>query len=366
VVKITDVAQHAGVSPSTVSYVLSGKRTISESTQRRVEESIRTLGYHPHAGARALASNRTNVLALVVPLRQGVHVPVIMQVAVAVVTTARRFGFDVLLLTQDEGAEALRRVAQSALCDGFVVMDIELHDSRLPTLRATPRPSVLIGVPENTEGLTCVDLDFRAVGELCVEHLAELGHRSIALVGSPPEVYERGTGYAERVAEGFTRAARRYGIDATVHACEATSEAALAMTWKLLDEQPDLTGVVVHNEPIVDSIVEALNRAGRRVPDDMSVVAVRPDELAMQSVTPVTWVPFPAEELGVRAVELLMAKLEKRPVPEVTLLPPRITEWASTAVRRAPQVSAAAAGRTTKGRPLTAERLAVDTRRKQP
>lgn len=105
-VKITDVARHAGVSPSTVSYVLSGKRSISEETRRRVRASIRELGYRPHAGARALASSRSNVLALMIPLRSGIAVPVVMQFAVSVVTAARRHDHDVLLLTQEEGRTA--------------------------------------------------------------------------------------------------------------------------------------------------------------------------------------------------------------------------------------------------------------------
>ena len=70
------MARHAGVSPSTVSYALSGKRPISDETRQRIERSIQELGYHPHAGARALASSRSNVLALVIPLRTGIHVPV--------------------------------------------------------------------------------------------------------------------------------------------------------------------------------------------------------------------------------------------------------------------------------------------------
>src|ERR1051325_10432315 len=87
-VKIADVAAHAGVAMSTVSYVLSGKRPISEETRRRVQASIRALAYPPHAGARALASNRSNVIALVIPLRTGVHVPVVMQFVVSVVGRA--------------------------------------------------------------------------------------------------------------------------------------------------------------------------------------------------------------------------------------------------------------------------------------
>ena len=65
---LADVARHAGVAASTVSYVLSGKRPVSEETRERVAQSIKLLGYQPHAGARALASAKSNVLALVVPL----------------------------------------------------------------------------------------------------------------------------------------------------------------------------------------------------------------------------------------------------------------------------------------------------------
>ena len=113
-VKISDVARHADVSPSTVSYVLSGKRSISAQTRRRVLDSIATLGYRPHAGARALASSRTKVLALVVSLRAAVHVPVVMQFAASAVTSARVYDHDVLLVTKDEGPAGLRRVAGSA------------------------------------------------------------------------------------------------------------------------------------------------------------------------------------------------------------------------------------------------------------
>ena len=75
---IADVARVAGVSISTVSYALSGKRPVAPDTAKRVQDAIDQLGYRPHAGARALASNRTHVLGLVAPLRPEVGLPVIM------------------------------------------------------------------------------------------------------------------------------------------------------------------------------------------------------------------------------------------------------------------------------------------------
>jgi DNA-binding LacI/PurR family transcriptional regulator len=332
-VKITDVARHAGVSPSTVSYALSGKRPISEETRRRVEAAIRELGYRPHAGARALASSKSNVLALVVPLRAGIHVPVVMQFAVSVVTAARAYDHDVLLLTQEEGEEGLRRVADTALVDALIVMDVQLHDPRLPLLRALDRPSVLIGFPLQPAGLTCIDLDFKAAGEACVDHLAGLGHRVVALVGSPPEVYVRQTAFAQRVVQGFTAAADRAGLSSSVHPCEAG--AAREIAERLLREQPALTGVVVHNEPLLEPLIDAFEQLGLRVPGDLSVTAICPDELAGSLRVPVTSVALPSAEVGTRAVELLMEKLGGTAVPEATLLPPRLTRRASTAPRTA-------------------------------
>ena len=334
-VKITDVARHAGVSPSTVSYALSGKRPISEETRQRVEEAARELGYRPHAGARALASSRSNVLALVIPLRAGIHVPVVMQFAVSVVTTARKHDHDVLLLTQEEGEEGLRRVADTALVDALIVMDVQLRDPRLPLLRSLERPSVMIGFPADAEGLTCIDLDFKAAGEACVEHLARLGHRMVALVGSPPEVYVRQTAFAQRVVQGFTAAADRSGLSSSVHPCEASPAAARLVAEQLLREQPALTGVVVHNEPILEPLIEAFEQLGLRVPGDLSVTAICPDELAESVRVPVTSVALPSAEVGERAVELLMKKLGGSAVPEATLLPPRLAERASTMPRSA-------------------------------
>ena len=116
---LADVARHAGVAASTVSYVLSGKRPVSEETRERVARSIELLGYQPHAGARALASAKSNVLALVMPLRKDLYVPVMMEIAIGVVTKARGYGYDVLLLTNDEGSEGIRRVASSPSSSGI-------------------------------------------------------------------------------------------------------------------------------------------------------------------------------------------------------------------------------------------------------
>ncbi len=303
-VTIADVARHAGVAASTVSYVLSGKRSISSDTRDRVQRSVRALGYRPNASARALASQRSNVLALVIPLRTGMHVPVMMQFATSVVTTARRFDHDVLLLTADEGPEGLERVAQSSLVDALVVMDVELDDERVPVLRDLPMPSVLIGYPADADRLTCIDLDFVAAGARCVDHLA-------------------------------VEAAERRGVLGVETPCEHTFEAVLHTVEQLLRDHPGITGLVVQNEPIIGPLLDVLRRLGRRVPEDMSLVAICADDVAERQVPQLSSVTIPAERIGQQAVESLITKLEGGDVPELTLLPPNLTARGSSC--QAPQ-----------------------------
>ncbi len=333
-VTLAEVARHAGVSASTVSYVLSGKRSISEATRRRVEQSIRELGYHPHAGARALASSRSNIIALMVPLRTDMYVPVMMDIAVAVATTARQYGYDVLLLTGEEGPSAVRRVSASGLADAMIVMDVELEDERIPLLTASAAPSVLIGLPADTTGLTCVDLDFEAAGARCAEHLADLGHRDVAVVGPPAAVYQRHTGFAVRTLEGLRSRAGERGVRLIHRPCEGTFESAAGTLARIFQERPGTTALVVQNEAAIGPMLMLLRQQGRAVPEDVSVVAVCPEPLAVSSTPQLTAVAIPARQMGQRAVELAVARLGGQEAAEVRLLEPELTVRASTGPAR--------------------------------
>jgi len=145
VVTIDDVARAAGVSTSTVSYALSGRRPISAATRERVAAAIAELGYHPHAGARSLASSRSSVLALVAPLRSDVNVPVIMEFVTAVVTAAREHSYDVLLLTKDEGTAGLQRVALPTAAHQSVrarQLEVPVHDFAFVVFHVDIEPGV--------------------------------------------------------------------------------------------------------------------------------------------------------------------------------------------------------------------------------
>jgi DNA-binding LacI/PurR family transcriptional regulator len=328
---ISDVARAAGVSPSTVSYVLSGRRPISAETRARVRAAIAELGFHPHAGARALASSRTSVLALVVPLRVDVNVPVIMQFATAVVTAARTFNHDVLLLTKDEGTAGLERVANSTMVDALIVMDVERDDFRIPALRGLKQPSVLIGLPDDAAGIACVDLDFAAAAAGSLRHLAGHGHRRIALIGPSPAVYQRGTSYAERFLAGFTETSAGLGLDTVAHPCEPGPAGVRACLALIDAELPGTTALVVHNEEALLPLLEQLRAAGRRVPQDVSVVAVCPRDVAVSMPVRLTSVDIPAQDVGTLAVETAMDLLEGRAGAGTTLLAPTLVERESCA-----------------------------------
>lgn len=317
---ISDVARSAGVSLSTVSYVLSGKRSISEPTRTRVLDAVALLGYRPNAGARALASasNRTGVIGLVVPLHEDADVNVVMQFVRAVTTTARRHEADVLLLTQEDSA-GLERVTATALVDGLVVLDIAVEDPRIGLLAGLGRPVVLIGLPRETQGLSCVDFDFALAARTAVDHLARLGHTSIGLVSSSTSSVHQ-AGYADRLQAGFLDQAASAGLRVATQSCDPTAEAARTCLDGLRAQQPDLTALVVHHETALPHLVSTLEEQEVRIPRDLSLVSVGAAGAATGLPQPVDVVEVPIGEMGRVAVEMLSAQISGDATPEVRLL----------------------------------------------
>lgn len=328
---IDDVAKAAGVSTSTVSYVLSGKRPISGPTRARVEKAIRDLGYRPHAGARALASSRTNVIALVAPLRVAVNVNVIMEFVTGVVTAARHHNYDVLLLTQED-ATGIDRVSSGSMVDAIIAMDIEEDDPRIPLLKAARQPAVLIGLPRDNAGLSCVDLDFFGAGAATVRHLAHLGHTNVGMLGAPHAVWQRHTSFWDRTLSGAHYEATSKGVTFTAIPCEASEVGARQGVTELLRKAPGITGLVVHNEAALPHVVAALRDSGRSIPEDISVVAICPQHLATSQPQALTSVTIPATAIGKVAVDMAMQRLSDPEQPaETRLLAAELTQRATTA-----------------------------------
>lgn len=326
---IIDVAREAGVSTSTVSYVMSGNRPISKGTRDIVESAMRRLQYSPRSSARALASSRSDVLGLVVPLRADVNVGVVMQFVTAVVTTARTFDKDVLLLTQDD-AGGISRVTSQSMVDGLLMMDIEANDPRIEVLAALDKPAVLIGMPDDPRGLSCVDFDFAGASRLAVDHLSTLGHRRIAFLGSPPASLQRHATYADRALGGFRDACRTHGISQLSVACEATSKDLTRALDSVLSGPETVTALVVHNEGLLPILRENLSVHGRSLPEDISVVTIAPADVAGSAVLPWTVIAIPAMEIGRAAVEMVLDRLGLVKPAELRLIPPALTEGETT------------------------------------
>ncbi|MFJ3667357.1 LacI family DNA-binding transcriptional regulator [Streptomyces sp. NPDC090106] len=334
---IGEIARAAGVSRSTVSYALSGKRSISEETRRRIEAVIEDLGYRPNASARALANGRTDTLALVFPPSRNGHHYTDMQLGFlgSVVEAAAREEYDVLVSAAGgNGTDALVRLAEERRVDGVLLMESRLDDPRVAVLRERDFPFVTIGRTAKASGHDWVDLDHGALAAACVHHLADLGHEHLALVNRPQSLIDSGYTNAHRGAEGFEAAVRERGLTGRAYACDDDIASGIACTERILSDDPAVTGVVTLNEASLQGVYRALGSAGRRIPDEVSVTGIAAARWAEGVVPPLTAADVPASEMGQHAVSLLLRRItDPRASATSVLLTPALVERGSTAER---------------------------------
>jgi len=334
-VNIGDVARAAGVSRSTASYALSGNRTTTPAVQARVAAAVRELGYTTNAGARALATSQTKVIGLLAQFYEDEFAPAMLQYILGVSNTARELGYDVLLVTEESGAHALRRITDSRMVDGIVLLNVAEHDERLPILRAATQPGALVGLPGDCTGVDVFDLDFEAAGRLMIDHLVRLGHRELLVVSQPEHVVERGGAYVWRFQNAALEeaTARRIVLRtafASTHQPEVGSE-----LHALLDANPAVTGLLVHNEAAAAALPSVLHARGIQAPRDLSVIGRYSDEFARTFSLPYSAVESAADLLGSLAVRHVVRRIEDvgaRGEPYVVqLIPPRLVDRGSTA-----------------------------------
>ncbi|QJU54894.1 LacI family DNA-binding transcriptional regulator [Herbiconiux sp. KACC 21604] len=329
---IQDVARAAGVSISTVSYALSGKRTIAAATRDRIDAAVAELGYRPNAGARMLAGSRTNLLALSAPLHADTYAPAHMTFVLAIAEAAREFDYDTVLLVQDEAVNGLRRMVSSKLVDGIVLLDVDRDDTRVPLVRELDIPVTLVGIPGDTTGLTCVDLDFESAACLSVERLVAQGHRQIGLIGHPSELYERGSNFPIRFRDAFATAAADFGVDTLFVMPEQDPASVKAAVDELRATLPGLSALVLNcNEPVHTMLLELLRKEGLSIPADLSIVSACSSFPTDQLDPPLDVIPLPALVTGRRGVELTMRQLTGSAEPVVELVPPSYIAKGSTA-----------------------------------
>jgi DNA-binding LacI/PurR family transcriptional regulator len=322
---IGEIARRAGVSRSTVSYALSGKRTLSEATRRRIHDVIDELGYRPNAHARALKEGRTRTIGLVIP-PAGLRLTD-MQVAFVggIVDAAARVDLDVLISSSGgDHDRSFERVITGGRVDGVVLMEVLMQDARVDRLLRTGLPFVTIGRTGTTDGVCSVDIDHAALTARCVHHLADLGHRHIALINRPPQLVAAGYGCARRAQDGFAEAVAARGLSGIELCCADDPAAGQACLEELLAAHPRVTALAIVNEAALGGIGRALERHGLVVPRDFSITGVAARHWAEDFKPPLTGADVPATELCARAIELLIERISEpeKPARTVLLAPP--------------------------------------------
>ncbi|MEV4296496.1 LacI family DNA-binding transcriptional regulator [Microbispora rosea] len=318
---IGEIAKRSGVARSTVSYALSGKRPVSEETRRRIQAVIDELGYRPNAAAKALKEGRTHTIGLVIPPASRRLTDMQLGFVASVVDAAAHADLDVLLSPSGgEHDRSFERVVGGRRVDGVIVMEIRLEDDRVTRLRQAGLPFVGIGRTSRPEEMSWVDIDYEKLIANCVHHLADLGHRRIALVNRSEELVAAGYGPGHRAQAGFARAMTERGLDGVQTCCADDAQSGVSCVERLLDEHPDLTAIATLNEAATPGMYHALAQAGLVVPRDFSIAGVAARHWAENLHPPLTAADVPADELGARAVEMLIRLIADPTTPHGHLL----------------------------------------------
>lgn len=306
-----DIARRAGVSLSTVSYVLSGKRPISEATKQRVRSAIAELDFHPHEIGRALARKRSNTIALLYPTGSYGLAETTLEIILAAVDEASSRGYSTLISTSPPEEVEVLRLIRNGLIDGLVLMEVRLRDARVGLLRARKFPFTMMGHCEHNDGLSFVDVDFEQAAATAVHHLYDLGHRRIACLTRRQLMADVDYGPSIRTAWGFEAAIADRGIEGDILSCDPSPEGGYDVVDALLRADPEVTAIVTVNSEALGAISRAVQDHGLRIPEDVSLVAITSSRTAEFLTPPLTSLDFPAAEMGRVGTRMLIDQLEK-------------------------------------------------------
>lgn len=308
---IADIAARAGVSKSTVSHTLSGKRPISPATQRRIRAVIDEVGYRPSVVAQRLAGGgHSRTIGLAFPLSATLIAGTETEFIVNAANAASAADTTFLLLTHLEGnTTQFERMVESGLVDGFILMQVHMADRRVDLLRREGITFVLLGRCAHNEGLSFVDVDIEAGVAAAVAYLAGLGHRTVAYL---PFVNDDDFGFAVRTWDSFHQHCLLQQITPISKATQPTLEAAEAACSELLQERPEISALLVRNKIMAEGVRRAAVKQGRQMPDDLLCIGMgsADNHFALpQGTLHLPWIDIRAETLAVTATQFLLAQL---------------------------------------------------------
>ena len=326
-----DVAKRAGVSQTTVSFVLNdapGAR-ISEEVRQRVWQTARELDYHPNAAAQSLRRRRTRTIGLIIPDYTNPH---FWQIAKGVESKASDAEYSVLLTSTDLELDKERRALESLKrqrVDGLI-LQLYYPDqvlSEVEAMRTRGHAIVIIG--RFSPDMDGVVPDYGCGCTLLMEHLIQLGHRRIgfvfgtAVAGALPSRLASGRG---RLA-AYRAAVCEHSLDndeGLLQRCGPTPEDACDATARLLALQTRPTAIVALNDFQTIGVYRTVLEAGLRIPEDVSVAGFDDIPMARYLSPSLTTVRAQAETLGERAYELFHQRLEDADSPHQHILVPTL------------------------------------------
>jgi DNA-binding LacI/PurR family transcriptional regulator len=324
---MADVARLAGVSHQTVSRVLNGHPNVSPATKANVLAAIRDLGYRPNTAARALVTGKTNVLG-VISFDTTLYGPASMLYGIERAARPGHFVAIASLPAFDRASltEAVQRFLGEAVAGIIVIAPQNAAVEALEGL-AVGVPLVAVGCGV-TARLPSVRIDNVAGAELATRHLLGLGHRTVHHIGGPDSWHD-----ARDRIDGWRRALRAAGAPEPEMPRGDWSSRSGYEAGRRLAARPEVTAVFCANDPMAVGFLRAAAEAGRRVPQDVSVVGFDDVQEAAYFSPPLTTVRQDFGALGEQALHLLMSQItaggEAPPLPPVV---PELIVRSSSAV----------------------------------
>ncbi|MFH8972810.1 LacI family DNA-binding transcriptional regulator [Streptomyces sp. NPDC017890] len=311
---LEEVAARAGVGRGTVSRVINGSPRVSDATRAAVEAAVAELGYVPNTAARALAANRTDAIALVVPEPETrfFSEPYFSDMLKGVGAELSETEMQLLLIFagSDRERERLAQYLAAHRVDGVLLVSVHADDPLPDLLSQLEIPAVISGPRSAAESLASVDSDNYGGARSAVEHLLSRGRRHVAHITGRLDVYG-----AQRRADGYREALRDAGHPADEQLIEAgdfTEEGGRRAMLELLRRRPAVDAVFAASDVTAAGARQALREVGRRIPDDVALVGYDDSAIARHMEPPLTSVRQPIEGMGRAMIDLLLTEIADR------------------------------------------------------